>query len=168
MAEKTFVDTVVSVRRVTKVTKGGKQFSFAAFVVSGDQAGSVGIGLGKSKEVSSAISKATTIARKNLIEIPLRSTTIPYDVRGRHGAVNVILRPAYKGTGLIAGKSVRAVMLALGVKDVLTKIIGNSRSGVNAVKATLNALSQCRSAARLAQLRGKTINEIAQGVTKNA
>ncbi len=163
MSEIQFVDTVVSVRRVTKVTKGGKRFSFSAFVVSGDQQGAVGIGQGKGREVSSAISKATALARKNLIVIAVRENTLPYDVQGYHGATNVLLRSAYKGTGLIAGKSVRAVMLALGVKDVLTKIIGPSSSPQNVVKATLNALSKCRSVAQIAKLRGKTIKEITKG-----
>lgn len=161
--ESPFVDTVISVRRVTKVTKGGKRFSFSAFVVSGDQKGAVGIGLGKSREVSSAISKATSQARKSMIKVALRGETIPYDVSGRHGASTVVIRPAYKGTGLVAGKSMRAVMLALGVKDVLAKSVGPSRSGQNVVKATLNALAKCRSAAHLARLRGKSIKELAQG-----
>lgn len=160
MAETTFVDTVVRVRRVTKVTKGGKKFSFSAFVVSGDQQGKVGIGAGKSREVSSAISKATAAARKNMIEIPLRETTVPYPITGKHGATSVIVRSAYKGTGLIAGKSVRAVMVALGVKDVLAKTIGPSRCGENVVKATLNALSKCRTAAHIAHLRGKSIRSL--------
>lgn len=163
MAENIFVDTVVSVRRVTKVTKGGKRFSFSAFVVSGDQKGRVGYGLGKSREVSSAISKATAIARKTMLTISLRDTTIPYEVKGTHGASSVVIRPAYKGTGLIAGKSMRAVMVALGIKDILAKSIGPSRCGQNLVKATLNALAQCRSAQRLAQLRGKTVAQIAKG-----
>src|SRR5438477_559432 len=103
MAEtKDFVDNVVSVNRVTKVTKGGKRFSFSAFVVSGDQQGRIGIGLGKSREVSSAIAKATARARKSLIEIPLRGTTLPYNVKGKHGAAYVYLNSAYKGTGVIA------------------------------------------------------------------
>lgn len=163
MAEKTFVDTVVSVNRVTKVTQGGKRFSFSAFVVSGDQEGNVGIGLGKSREVSSAIAKATALARKNLIKIALRGNTIPYEVTGNHCATRVVIRPACKGTGLIAGGSVRAVMKALGITDVLAKTVGPSRCGQNVVKATLNALAQCRSAEHLAKLRGKAIKEIARG-----
>lgn len=168
MAEKTkekereFVDHVVSVSRVTKVTKGGKRFSFSAFVVSGDQEGRVGIGVGKSKEVSSAIAKATSQARKNLIEIPLRGTTLPYNVKGRHGAAKVIIRSAYKGTGVIAGGPVRMVMESLGVKDVLAKSLG-SKCGFNVVKATLNALAKCRSAAHLAKLRGRTIDQLVKG-----
>jgi small subunit ribosomal protein S5 len=153
MAETIFVDTLVSLKRVTKVTKGGKRFTFAAFVVSGDQQGKVGFGLGKSREVSSAIAKATALARKHMISVAVRDTTLTYDVQGRHGATQVVLRSAFKGTGLIAGKSVRAVMLALGIKDVLAKTIGPSRSGQNVVKATLNALAKCRSAQELARMR---------------
>jgi small subunit ribosomal protein S5 len=171
MAETTpkeFVDHVVSVNRVTKVTKGGKRFSFSAFVVSGDQHGRVGIGLGKSREVSSAIAKATARARKNMISVPLRGTTVPYSVRGRHGATSVVVRSAYKGTGLIAGGAVRAVMEALGIRDVLTKTVGPSRCGQNVVKATLNALAQCRSASDIAALRGKTVKEVVRGNHGNA
>lgn len=154
-----FVDHVVHVARVTKVTKGGKTFSFSALVVSGDQQGQVGIGLGKSREVSLAIAKATNQARKNLITITLRGTTVPYDVRGQHGASNVIIRPAYKGTGVIAGGAVRKVMEAAGIKDVLTKSLGASNPK-NVAKATLNAFAQLRSAAELAKLRGKTVEEM--------
>lgn len=165
MAEKTkeFIDSVVSVKRVTKVTKGGKQFSFAAFVVSGDQEGSVGIGTGKSREVSSAIAKATSRARKSLFKVALRGTTLTYDVVGKHGATTVVLRPAVKGTGLIAGGAVRAVMKAIGTQDVLTKTLGPSRCGQNVVKATLNALAKCRSAEQIARLRGKSVKEIVRG-----
>ncbi len=154
-----FVDHVVSVKRVTKVTKGGKRFTFSAFVVSGDREGRVGIGLGKSREVSLAIAKATNRARKNLIVIPLRGHTLPYSAQGRHGASKVMVRPASTGTGIIAGGAVRAIMEALGVKDVLTKSLGSSE-GQNVAKATLNALAQQRSAAHLARLRGKTIKEM--------
>lgn len=164
MAEqKEFVDSVVSVNRVTKVTKGGKRFSFSAFVVSGDQQGRVGIGLGKSREVSSAIAKATMRARKNMINVPLRETTIPYNVSGKHGSTRVQINSAYKGTGVIAGGAMRAVMEALGVKDVLAKTIGPSRCGQNVVKATLNALAKCRSAAHIASLRGKTVSQLVKG-----
>lgn len=163
MAEKTFIDTVVSVNRVTKVTQGGKRFTFSAFVVSGDQQGNVGIGLGKSREVSSAIAKATALARKNLIGVALRGTTLPHEVLGRHGATHVLIRPACKGTGLIAGGAVRSVMKALGITDVLAKTIGPSRCGQNVVKAALNALAQCRSAEHLARLRGKSVEQLVKG-----
>lgn len=155
-----FVDFVVHVARVTKVTKGGKTFSFSALVVSGNpEAGEVGLGLGKSREVSLAIAKATNQARKNLIKIALRGTTIPFDVRGQHGASRVIIRPAYKGTGLIAGGAVRKIMEAAGVKDVLAKSL-RSPNPKNVAKATLNAFAQLRSASDMAKLRGKTIAEL--------
>lgn len=128
-------------------------------VVSGDQQGNVGIGLGKSREVSLAIAKATNQARKNLVNVTLRGTTVPYDVRGAHGASRVIIRPAYKGTGVIAGGAVRKIMEAAGVKDVLTKSLGSSNPK-NVAKATLNAFAQLRSASDLAKLRGKTILEL--------
>ena len=108
--------------RVTKVTKGGKRFSFAALVVSGDKKGRVGIALGKSREVSTAIAKATKRARKSMFAVALRGTTIPYPVEGRHGASRVVLRSASKGTGVIAGGAIRAVMEALGIKDVLSEV----------------------------------------------
>ncbi len=107
---------MVHVGRVTTVTKGGKRFSFSALVVSGDQEGNVGIGLGKSKEVALAIAKATNQARKNLIPVTIRGTTVPYDVLGKHGSSQVVIRPAYRGTGVIAGGAVRAVMEAAGIK----------------------------------------------------
>lgn len=156
---KTLVDFVVQVNRVTKVTKGGKRFSFSALVVSGDQEGKIGIGLGKSKEASLAIAKATSQAHKNMIEVSLRGMTIPYPTEGRHGASKVIIRAASKGTGVIAGGAMRSVMEALGIKDVLAKSIGSSNRQ-NVVKATMNALAKLRSAGRLAKLRGKTVQEI--------
>ena len=162
MAEqKDFLDNVVSVNRVTKVTKGGKRFSFSAFVVSGDQKGRIGIGLGKSREVSTAIAKATMRARKNMIPVAMRGDTIPYNVQGKHGACKVIINSACKGTGVIAGGAVRLVMESLGVKDILAKATGPSSCGMNVVKATLNALSKLRSAEHLARLRGKkTVREL--------
>lgn len=160
--EKDFLDFVVSVRRVTKVTKGGKRFSFSAFVVTGDQQGNVGMALGKSKEVSAAIAKATMRARKNLISIPLRDATIPYNIIGTHGSTKVVVRSACKGTGVIAGGAVRSIFLAVGVKDVLAKCIG-SRNKLNTVKATLNALAKLRTIRNIAQLRGKTTQEIVKG-----
>lgn len=161
MAEKSkeYLDKVVSVNRVTKVTKGGKRFSFSAFVVSGDQNGKVGMGIGKSNEVSSAIAKATTKARKSMINISLRDTTLPYNVLGKHGASKVIICSAYKGTGVIAGGVMRKVMEAVGIRDVLAKSIG-SNCGLNVVKATFNALSKCRSAEHLAMLRGKSVKQM--------
>ncbi len=160
--EKEFIDAVISVRRVTKVTKGGKRFSFSAFVISGDQKGKIGIAVGKSKEVSSAIAKATIRARKNMITVPLRETTIPYNVKGSHGSSHVIIRSAYKGTGVIAGGPVRSIMEALGIKDVLAKSLGSSNQ-INVVKATLNALAKLRTVQDVARFRGKTIEQIIKG-----
>ena len=160
--ESTFVDHVVDVRRVTKVTKGGKRFAFSAFVVTGDKQGRVGVACGKGREVSQAITKATNKARKSLITVEMRGVTLPYNVHGRHGASRVILRPASKGTGAIAGGAVRAVLSAVGVQDALTKSLG-SANGFNMVKATLNALSKLRSAGQLAKMRGKTIKEVVKG-----
>ena len=159
---KELVDFLVSVNRVTKVTKGGKSMSFAALVVAGDQQGRVGVGLGKGREVTLAIAKATNQARKRLIDVALRGTTLPYNIAGKHGASKVVLRPAYKGTGVIAGGAVRKVLVALGCKDVLAKSIG-SRNPQNLVKATLNALAKMRSATHLARIRGKTIQEMVKG-----
>lgn len=147
-----FSDFVINVRRVTKVTKGGKRFAFSALVVSGNHKGQVGLGLGKSKEVSQAIAKATNRARKDLITVPLRGATIAYPVEGKHGASKVIIRSASKGTGVIAGGAVRSIMEALGIKDVLAKSIGSSNRQ-NVVKATLNALAKLRSAKHLSQLK---------------
>jgi small subunit ribosomal protein S5 len=165
MVDKTkenFIDMVVEVRRVTKVTKGGKRFSFSALVVSGDRQGNIGIALGKSREVSAAIAKATNRARKDLILVPLRGTTIPYDVTGRHGASHVIIRPAYKGTGVIAGGPMRAIFEAVGIKDVLAKSLRSSNPQ-NVVKATLNALAKLRHAEHLAKLRGQSVKELVRG-----
>src|SRR5437762_5271845 len=157
-----FVDHVVSLRRVTKVTKGGKRFSFAAFVISGDKQGKVGLGLGKSREVSMAIAKATNRARKRMIEVARRGSTIPYEALGKHGASRVVVRPASKGTGNIAGGAVRAIMDAAGVEDVLTKSMGSS-NGINVAKATMNALAKLRTADRISVLRGKTVQEMVKG-----
>ena len=161
--ENSFVDHVISVRRVTKVTKGGKRFSFSAFVVSGDQQGQIGIGIGKSREATSAIIKATSKARKNMVTIPVRGTTITYPVEGQHGASKVIIRPGSKGTGKIAGGAVRAILDAAGIEDALTKSLG-SANGLNVAKATLNALAKLRSAEHMAKLRGMaTVKEMVKG-----
>jgi len=161
------LDVVVNVKRVTKVTKGGKRFAFSAFVVSGDQQGKVGYAIGKSRDVSSAIAKATAKARKHMVDVSLRGTTLPYPVEGNFGSARVVLRSAYKGTGVIAGGAVRAVMDVLGVHDVLAKALGSSNQR-NVVKATMNALAQLRSAADIARLRGKTVEEITKGTDVSA
>lgn len=157
--ETSIVDHVVSVRRVTKVTKGGKRFSFSALVVSGNREGEVGIALGKGRELSLAITKATNRARKQMVKIPLRHDTIPYNVIGRHGSSKVVIRSASKGTGVIAGGAARLVMDAVGIRDVLAKSIG-SPNRQNVVKATMNALAQLRSASHLAKLRSTTVKEL--------
>ena len=159
---KTSFEKAVSVRRVTKVTKGGKRFAFSAFVISGDGQGNVGIAMGKGRDVSIAIAKATARAGKSRVHVPLYGTTIPYNVEGNHGACKVIIRSASKGTGIIAGSSVRAVMESIGVKDILTKSFGASNN-INVVKATLNALSKLRTAKHIAKLRGMTVTQLIRG-----
>jgi small subunit ribosomal protein S5 len=157
--ENDFIETVLNVRRVAKVIKGGRRFAFSALVVVGDGAGKVGISLGKGRDVSSAISKALRRAKKNMFSVPLYKTTIPFTVQGKHGASNVLIRSASKGTGVLAGGAIRSVMEALGVRDVLAKSIG-SGNPQNSVKATIDALKKLRSAKHIAKLRGKTIAEI--------
>lgn len=143
--------------------KGGKRLSFSALAVTGDGKGHVGIGLGKANEVPVAISKANAIARKNLIKVPLAGTTIPYEVRVKFGAAQVLLKPAAPGTGIIAGGSVRAVLEACGIKDVLTKSLGSSNR-INVAKATMLALSQLKDPKEeLAKRQGKT--QVKEAVT---
>jgi len=154
-----YAESVLKVRRVAKVIKGGRRFAFSALVVVGDRKGSIGVALGKSRDVSSAISKALKKARKNMFSVPLYKTTVPFTILGKHGASSVLIRSASKGTGVIAGGAVRSVMEALGVKDVLAKSIG-SANPQNVVKATINALLKLKSAKQLAALRGKTVEQI--------
>lgn len=153
-------DEVVSINRVTKVVKGGKNMSFAALVVIGDPGeGVVGYGSGKAKEVPQAIRKGIEAAKKNLHKVNLTDTTIPHQVLGRFGAGQVMLKPAAEGTGVIAGKTVRAVMTAAGVQNVLTKSLGTANPH-NVIKATFDALIQLRNKAEVAALRGKAVEEL--------
>ncbi len=136
-------DKLVNINRVSKVMKGGKRLSFSALVVTGDGNGYVGVGQGKANEVPSAISKAGADARKNLIRVPMAGSTIPHEMQVKLGATKVLIKPAAPGTGIIAGSSIRVVMEAAGIKDVLTKSLG-SANRVNMAKATIQALKQLR------------------------
>ena len=141
--ELTLNDNLIYINRVAKVMKGGKSLSFSALVVSGDGNGHVGIGIGKAKEVPAAISKGGAKAKKNLIKVPLAGSTIPHEITVKLGAARVMLKPAAPGTGVIAGGSIRAVLEACGVKDILTKSLGTANK-INVAKATIYALSQLK------------------------
>ena len=158
-AESEWKEQLVQLRRVTKVVKGGKKLSVRAIVITGNKKGSVGMGVAKAAEVSVAIQKAGADARKNLISVPLFNTTIPHEITGRSGAGSVKLKPASKGTGVIAGGAVRAVLELAGVENILSKSLG-SKSPLNAANATLNALKSLRTFKDVAALRGISVKEM--------
>ena len=155
-------DRLVSVNRVTKVTKGGRAFGFSAIVVVGDEAGTVGFGLGKSKEVASAIAKAVEDAKKNLVKVPVVNHTIPHQTSARYGGADIFLRPATHGTGVIAGGTVRMVVEAAGIKDILSKSKGSSNPH-NVVKATFKALLDIRRPEEIAKMRGISLDKVFNG-----
>lgn len=159
MEEKELKEKVVAINRVAKVVKGGRTFRFSALVVVGDEKGRVGIGNGKASEVPDAIRKAIEEAKKNLVTVPIVNTTIPHEYIGKFGSASVLLKPAAKGTGLIAGGSVRPVLELAGYRDIRTKVIGTNNPR-NVVYATLNALQNMMTVEEVAKKRGKKVEEI--------
>lgn len=152
-------DQVIAINRVTKVVKGGKNLSFSALVVVGDENGVVGYGTGKAREVPLAIRKGIEAAKKNLIRVPLKETTLPHPVIGKFGAGQVLLKPAPEGTGVIAGGAVRAIMQSVGVHNVVTKCIGSANAH-NVVRATFEGLRNLKDPQMVARLRGKAAEEL--------
>jgi small subunit ribosomal protein S5 len=157
--EHEFSEKVVSINRVSKVTKGGKNFRFSVLVVVGNRNGKVGVGTGKAQEIPDAIRKAIEDAKKNLIEVPVINGTIPHEAIGESGAGKVLVKPAVEGTGVIAGGPVRAVLELAGLRNVVSKSLG-SNNAKNMVDATIDALKQLKRAEQVAKLRGKTVQEL--------
>ena len=151
-------DQVISIRRVTKVVKGGKNLSFSALVAAGNGHGRVGVGKGKAREVPMAIAKAVEDAKKNMIDVPLKDSTIHYFIKGTHGGGIVVLRPASKGTGVIAGGAVRIIMELAGIKDILTKSV-RSNNPISVARATIDALTKLKDPEQVSKVRGKTKEE---------
>ena len=158
-----FIEKIIQISRVTKVTKGGKRLRFSALVIVGDGKGRVGYGLGKAPEVPDAIRKGIEKAKKNMISVPVVRGTIPHTIMTKFGATKILLKPAKSGTGVIAGGTVRAIMDAAGITDIVTKCIGSSNPH-NLVKATFRALSELQSVEYVAKKRGKTVEEILERV----
>ena len=157
--ESEWEEKIIQVRRVTKVVKGGKKLSFRAVVAIGNGKGQVGIGVGKAAEVLSAIQKGVGDARKHLIKVPLIGTTIPHELTGKQGASRILLKPAAKGTGVIAGGAARAILELAGVGDVMSKSLG-SRAPLNVARATINGLSNLRTFEQVARLRGMSLKQM--------
>ena len=157
-----FKDRLVAIQRVTKVTKGGRTFSFSAIVVVGNENGVVGYGLGKAKEVTSAISRGIDDAKKNLIKVPVLKGTVPHEQEGKYCGARVYVKPAAPGTGVIAGGAMRAVFESVGIKNVLAKSKGSSNPH-SVVKATINALAQMRDPYTVAQIRGIELEKVFNG-----
>ncbi|HEY9545195.1 MAG TPA: 30S ribosomal protein S5 [Solimonas sp.] len=154
-----FKEKLITVNRVSKTVKGGKQFAFTALTVVGDGAGRVGFGYGKAREVPQAISKAMDQARKNMVSVALKGLTVQHEIWGQHGAAKVFMRPASDGTGVIAGGAMRAVFEVAGVQNVLAKALG-SRNPINLVRATMDALTKMNNPSEMAAKRGKTVEEL--------
>lgn len=154
-----FIEKLIKLNRVAKVVKGGRRFSYAALMVVGDQKGNVGYGFGKANDVSEAIRKSTEKAKKNMVRIPVKGSTIPHEILGHFKSASVLLLPAAPGTGVIAGGPVRAVMDACGISDIMCKSLG-SKNTINILKAAFNGLQNLMNAKVVAQNRGKQINEL--------